>query len=72
MDKLTISQIDPTSKCGNYCKHCGDNANLKGEDPSTSDVRLLLESDHFQLKPKSPGVPELGNKINILGGGGNE
>ncbi|MFH1785306.1 MAG: radical SAM protein [Candidatus Micrarchaeota archaeon] len=69
MDNLTISQLDPTSKCGNGCKHCGDSANMKGLELSPEDVDLLFQSGHFRLRPKSRLVPDLGTKINLLGGG---
>lgn len=47
--KLVINQIDPTSVCGNGCRHCGDNSTLRGSVLPLEDIDRLLGSNLFDL-----------------------
>lgn len=64
-DKLVINQIDPTTRCGNMCNHCGEDSRINGVDLPVKDIRTLLESGIFEIE----NVIGFRKKLLLCGGG---
>ncbi|MFH1520829.1 MAG: hypothetical protein ABID61_04235 [Candidatus Micrarchaeota archaeon] len=63
MDKLIIGELDPTSSCGNFCRHCGDSSKPNGIDMPLVDIRDLLSSNLFEISGAHDS-----NKFTLAGG----
>ncbi|MFH1785308.1 MAG: hypothetical protein ABH842_02680 [Candidatus Micrarchaeota archaeon] len=63
-DKLIIGQLDPTSSCGNFCKHCGDSSLPNGQAMPLEDIEAIFTSGFFGIS----GVAN--SQMFALAGGG--